>query len=81
MPQHEIRIRHSNNDAAVVIDGNTVNVNEDLAVLLWNAIAEYLNDHCVDCKWNSPYDAKYIMSNLTVKIKRINNEITFIFEE
>jgi hypothetical protein len=47
---------------------------------LWNAIAEYLNNYCVDCKWYST-GAVYKMSNLVVKVRRVKDEIEFAFEE
>ncbi len=80
---HEIKISINDNNGAatLTVDNNTIAISQDIAMLLWNAIASYLNEYCADCRWNSPHDAFYVMGNLRVKIKRYNDEITFTFEE
>jgi len=69
------------NSAVLTIDNATVNINNDLATLLWNSIVEFLNNYCIDCKWNNDGNAVYKMSNLVVKVRRAKDEIEFDFEE
>jgi hypothetical protein len=80
---HEIRIRINGNDGAatLTVDSNTITVGQDLAVILWNAMIEYLNNYCVDCKWYNDGTAKYVMSRLTVRIRRSKDEVEFVIEE
>jgi hypothetical protein len=79
---HVIRVKYSNNDAVLSIDGKEMSISEDVAEMLINAIRTYLNEW-FEPRWTSPTDATYTAPTSTMKVRvtKGNDAIIFIFEE
>ncbi len=74
---HEVKIRFNNDTAVLTIDGRTINIDEDVAVIIANAISTYLNE------WFAPEgDTIFVapMSSMKIKMKKTKDEIEFTIE-
>jgi len=75
---HVIRVKYSNNDAVLSIDGKEMSISEDVASLIESAIRTYVHE------WLAPEgDGVFISPTSTMKVRvtKGNDEVVFVIEE
>ena len=75
--RHEIRIRFG--DAALIIDGKEMDISEDVALLITNAITTYLSEWFAPDVGNNTFTAP--MSSMKIKVEKTKDEVVFEIEE
>jgi hypothetical protein len=79
MPRHEIRIRFDGDNAALTIDGKTINVSSDMALLIDEALRTFTVEWLMKVE-----DGTFISPTDTMRIvirSNGNNEVEFVIEE